>query len=290
MTVIRPPTRPQGGTPPSRDGRGPWQDRVVAPASGGVPARAGADQGHPDDVPTGITPLLRLSGVHVFLDGSHVLRGVSLTVGLGEIVALLGANGAGKTTTLRAIHGFVHPQRGRIDLDGRDISRLPTHELVRLGVGQAPERHRVFHGMSVLQNLQMGAYSRADRDAVAADVERILEQFPLLGARRSQDAGTLSGGEQQMLVIGRALMARPSLLLLDEPTADLAPILVDRVFAALEAINRDGVTILLVEQNTHRALGIASRGYVLQTGRVVRSGPAGELADDPEVRAAYLGA
>ena len=290
MTVIRPPTRPQGGTPPSRDGRGPWQDRVVAPASGGVPARAGADQGHPDDVPTGITPLLRLSGVHVFLDGSHVLRGVSLTVGLGEIVALLGANGAGKTTTLRAIHGFVHPQRGRIDLDGRDISRLPTHELVRLGVGQAPERHRVFRGMSVLQNLQMGAYSRADRDAVAADVERILEQFPLLGARRNQDAGTLSGGEQQMLVIGRALMARPSLLLLDEPTADLAPILVDRVFAALEAINREGVTILLVEQNTHRALGIASRGYVLQTGRVVRSGPAGELADDPEVRAAYLGA
>jgi len=240
-------------------------------------------------VPPGIAPLLRLVGVHVFLDGSHVLRGVSLSVGRGEIVALLGANGAGKTTTLRAIHGFVHPQRGRIDLNGRDISRVPTHELVRLGIGQAPERHRVFRGMSVLENLQMGAYSRDDHDAVAGDVERILEQFPLLGERRHQDAGTLSGGEQQMLVIGRALMARPSLLLLDEPTADLAPILVDRVFEALEAINREGVTILLVEQNTHRALGIASRGYVLQTGRVVRSGPAGELADDPEVRAAYLG-
>ena len=289
MTVIRPPTRPQGGTPPSRDGRGPWQDRVVAPASGGVPLRASAAHGPSPDLPPGIAPLLCLVGVHVFLDGSHVLRGVSLTVGRGEIVALLGANGAGKTTTLRAIHGFVHPQRGRIDLDGRDISRLPTHELVRQGVGQAPERHRVFRGMSVLENLQMGAYSRGDRDAVAADVERILDQFPLLGAHRQQDAGTLSGGEQQMLVIGRALMARPSLLLLDEPTADLAPILVDHVFAALQEINRQGVTILLVEQNAQRALGIASRGYVLQTGRVVMSGPAGELADDPEVRAAYLG-
>jgi branched-chain amino acid transport system ATP-binding protein len=253
-------------------------------------AHAGAAHGTSDDVPTGITPLLRLVDVHVFLDGSHVLRGVSLTVGRGEIVALLGANGAGKTTTLRAIHGFIHPQRGRIDLNGRDISRVPTHELVRLGIGQAPERHRVFRGMSVRENLQMGAYSRADRVAVDADIERILEQFPLLGTRRNQDAGTLSGGEQQMLVIGRALMARPSLLLLDEPTADLAPILVHKVFAALEAINREGVTILIVEQNTHRALVIASRGYILQTGRVVASGRAGELADDPEVRAAYLGA
>jgi branched-chain amino acid transport system ATP-binding protein len=289
MTVIRPPTRPQNEPSSSRDGSGPWRDRAVAPASGAVAARAGAAHEHPCDVQPGITPLLRLVGVHVFLDGSHVLRGVSLTVGRGEIVALLGANGAGKTTTLRAIHGFVHPQHGRIDLDGRNVSRVPTHELVRLGVGQAPERHRVFRGMSVLENLQMGAYSRADHDAVAADVERILEQFPLLGERRHQDAGTLSGGEQQMLVIGRALMARPSLLLLDEPTADLGPILVDRVFAALQEINQQGVTILLVEQNTHRALGIASRGYVLQTGRVVASGLARELADDPAVRAAYLG-
>jgi branched-chain amino acid transport system ATP-binding protein len=289
VTVIRPPTRPQSGTSPSRDGSGPWRDRATEPVSIGVATRAAAVHGPSDDVPPGITPLLRLVGVHVFLDGSHVLRGVSLTVGRGEIVALLGANGAGKTTTLRAIHGFVHPQRGRIDLAGRNVSRVPTHELVRLGVGQAPEHHRVFRGMSVLENLQMGAYSRDDHDAVAGDVERILEQFPLLGERRHQDAGTLSGGEQQMLVIGRALMARPSLLLLDEPTADLAPILVDRVFAALQAINEEGVTILLAEQNTHRALSIASRGYVLQTGRVVRSGLARELADDPEVRAAYLG-
>jgi branched-chain amino acid transport system ATP-binding protein len=289
MTVIRPPTRPQNGTPPSRDGSGPWRDRAIGPVSIGVATRADAVHRPPDDVPPGITPLLRLSGVHVFLDGSHVLRGVSITVGRGEIVTLLGANGAGKTTTLRAIHGFVHPQRGRIDLNGRNVSRVPTHELARFGIGQAPERHRVFRGMSVLENLQMGAYSRADRDAVAADVERILEQFPLLGARRQQDAGTLSGGEQQMLVIGRALMSRPSLLLLDEPTADLAPILVVRVFAALQEINRQGVTILLAEQNAHQALSIASRGYVLQTGRVVRSGSAAELADDPEVRAAYFG-
>ena len=289
MTVIRPPTHPQKGTSPSRDGNGPWLDRAVRPPSGRVATRADAAHAPSDDVPPGITPLLRLVGVHVFLDGSHVLRGVSLTVGLGEIVALLGANGAGKTTTLRAIHGFIHPQRGRIDLNGRDVSQVPTHELVRLGIGQAPERHRVFRGMSILENLQMGAYSRADHVAVAADVARILEQFPLLGARRNQDAGTLSGGEQQMLVIGRALMARPSLLLLDEPTADLAPILVDQVFAVLQAINQQGVTILLVEQDAHRALGIASRGYVLQTGTVVGSGSAAELADNPEVRAAYLG-
>lgn len=289
MTVIRPPTRPQVGTPRLRDAGSPWRGHAVAPASGNVPVRADAAREPPDDMPPGVTPLLRLAGVHVFLDGSHVLRGVSLAVGRGEIVALLGANGAGKTTTLRAIHGFVHPQRGHIDLAGRDISRLPTHELVRRGVGQAPERHRVFRGMSVLENLQMGAYSRADHDSVAADVERILEQFPLLGARRYQDAGTLSGGEQQMLVIGRALMARPSLLLLDEPTADLAPILADRVFGALQEINRQGMTILLVEQNTHRALGIASRGYVLQTGRIAASGLARQLADDPVVRAAYLG-
>jgi branched-chain amino acid transport system ATP-binding protein len=289
MTVIRPPTRPQVGHPPSRHRGGVWHDRVARPAASGVEARAEPIRKPSDAGQPGVAPLLRLAGVHAFLGGSHVLRGISLTVGQGEIVALLGANGAGKTTTLRTIHGFVHPRRGRIELRGRDISRVATHELVRLGVAQVPERHHVFRGMSVLENLQMGAYSRADPRAVAADVERVFEQFPRLAERRRQQVGTLSGGEQQMLVIGRALMSRPSLLLLDEPTADLAPILVDQVLATLQAISTQGVGVLLVEQNTHLALGIAARAYVLQTGRIVRSGPARELVDDPEVRAAYLG-
>ncbi len=207
----------------------------------------------------------------------------------GEIVALLGANGAGKTTTLRTIHGFLHPSSGRIDYAGRDISRSETHRLVRDGISQAPERHRVFATMSVLENLQMGAYSHADQAGLADDFERVFALFPILYERRAQIAATLSGGEQQMLAIGRALMARPTLLLLDEPTSELAPIPADQTFTALLEVNRQGVTILLVEQKARLALAIASRAYVLQTGEIVRAGEARALVEDPAIRAAYLG-
>ncbi len=276
MTVIRPPSRPQ-----RRDITVRWpgdQESFAAPAAQAAPI--------PRD--TG-TAFLRLHEIHAHYGQFHALRGVSLTVQRGEIVALLGSNGAGKTTTLRVIHGLVHPSAGSVEFDGRDVSSVATHDLVRLGIGQSPERRRVFAHMSVRENLEMGAYSRSDRGDLAADFDRVFGLFPILRERGRQDAATLSGGEQQMLAMARALMARPRLLLLDEPTMDLAPILVDQIFETLVEINRQGTTILLVEQNARLALQVSARAYVLQTGAVVRAGAARDLADDPKVRAAYLG-
>ena len=233
--------------------------------------------------------VLRLTDVHTYYGRIHALQGISLEVHLGEIVTLLGANGAGKTTTLKTIHGLMHPKVGKIEFDGADITHVPAHLLVRRGIGQAPEGRRIFARMTVMENLQMGAYTRTGKDDLNADFERVFELFPRLRERRTQAGGTLSGGEQQMLAIGRALMTRPKLLLLDEPSMGLAPILVQQIFSIIGDINRQGTTILLVEQNALMALGVAQRGYVLQTGRIVRSGAAAALLADPEVQAAYLG-
>jgi len=233
--------------------------------------------------------VLRLTDVHTYYGRIHALQGISLEVRLGEIVTLLGANGAGKTTTLKTIHGLMHPKVGKIEFDGADITHVPAHLLVRRGIGQAPEGRRIFARMTVMENLQMGAYTRTGKDDLNADFDRVFELFPRLRERRTQAGGTLSGGEQQMLAIGRALMTRPKLLLLDEPSMGLAPILVQQIFSIISDINRQGTTILLVEQNALMALGVAQRGYVLQTGRIVRSGAASALLADPEVQAAYLG-
>jgi branched-chain amino acid transport system ATP-binding protein len=233
--------------------------------------------------------VLELKDVHTYYGHIHALQGISLEVHEGEIVTLLGSNGAGKTTTLKTIHGLLHPREGSIEFDGAEVSRVPAHELVRRGIGQSPEGRRIFSRMTVLENLQMGAFSRRERATIDRDYARVFELFPRLQERRTQAAGTLSGGEQQMLAIGRALMARPKLLLLDEPSMGLAPILVEQIFAIIRDINKQGTTILLVEQNALMALGVADRGYVLQTGRIVRSGQASALLEDEEVRKAYLG-
>jgi branched-chain amino acid transport system ATP-binding protein len=243
----------------------------------------------PATPPTGATPVLQLTDVHSYYGHIHALQGISLEVRPGEIVTLLGANGAGKTTTLKTIHGLIQARQGRIDFEGRDITTMPAHDHVKIGIGQAPEGRRIFSRMSVLENLQMGAYSRRDRSDLQRDYDRVFELFPRLQERRTQSAGTLSGGEQQMLAIGRALMTRPKLLMLDEPSMGLSPILVQEIFAIIKDINQQGATILLVEQNALMALGVANRGYVLQTGRIVQSGEAAALLEDPEVRKAYLG-
>jgi branched-chain amino acid transport system ATP-binding protein len=234
-------------------------------------------------------PLLRLTDIHSYYGNIHALQGISLDVFTGEIVTLLGANGAGKTTTLRTIHGLMHPKKGKIELDGRDITSMPAHEHVRVGIGQSPEGRRIFSRMSVMENLQMGGYSRKDKSGLNEDYERVFNLFPRLRERRSQAGGTLSGGEQQMLAMGRALMTRPTLLLLDEPSMGLSPKLVEEIFAIMQDINRQGTTILVVEQNALMALGVADRGYVLQTGTIVRAGGAKDLLEDPEVQKAYLG-
>ncbi len=237
----------------------------------------------------GSSPLLRLTNVHSFYGHIHALQGISLDVFRGEIVTLLGANGAGKTTTLKTIHGLLQPRQGTIEFDGKDITTMPAHDHVRVGIGQSPEGRRIFSRMTVTENLQMGAFSRKDKSGLDQDYARVFELFPRLAERRSQHGGTLSGGEQQMLAIGRALMTRPTLLMLDEPSMGLAPILVEQIFSIIEDINRQGTTILLVEQNALMALGVANRGYVLQTGRIVRSGDAKALLQDEEVRKADLG-
>jgi branched-chain amino acid transport system ATP-binding protein len=236
------------------------------------------------------TPLLRLTEIHSYYGNIHALQGISLDVFPGEIVTLLGANGAGKTTTLKTIHGLLHPRQGTIEFEGKDITSMPAHDHVKVGIGQSPEGRRIFSRMTVLENLQMGGYSRKDKSSLGEDYNRVFELFPRLAERRTQQGGTLSGGEQQMLAIGRALMTRPKLLLLDEPSMGLAPILVEQIFDIIRDINRQGTTILLVEQNALMALGVANRGYVLQTGRIVRSGDAKGLLEDEEVRKAYLGA
>lgn len=231
--------------------------------------------------------LLELRDVHVRYGAIAALRGVDVTVESGEIVTLLGANGAGKTTTLRTISGLLHPHAGQIFFDGRRIDTLPPHDIVGLGISHVPEGRRVFPRMTVTENLAMGAY-RLGRPR-KSDFDRVFALFPRLAERRHQDAGTLSGGEQQMLAIGRGLMSHPQLLLLDEPSMGLAPLLVEQIFDIIKEINEQGTTILVVEQNAAQALALADRGYVLETGTIVLSGPAPELRIDPRVKAAYLG-
>jgi branched-chain amino acid transport system ATP-binding protein len=234
--------------------------------------------------------MLEVSDVHTYYGNIHALKGVSLTVEESEIVTLIGANGAGKSTILNTICGLLRPRQGRITLSGNDISELPAHEIVTRGVSQAPEGRRIFGRLTVLENLEMGAFRRDDEDGIRADMERVFTLFPRLKERIKQVGGTLSGGEQQMLAIGRALMAHPRLLLLDEPSMGLAPLLVEDIFRVIRQLNEEGTTILLVEQNALMAFSVASRGYVLETGRVVLEGTADELRKNPDVRRAYLGA
>ena len=231
--------------------------------------------------------LLEVEEMHVFYGQVEALKGVTLSVERGEIVALIGANGAGKTTTLKAISGVRPVRQGSIRFDGRDITHLAGHKRVRLGLSQAPEGRGIFPGMTVVENLEMGAYDR--QGALDEDFDRVFGLFPRLAERRRQMGGTLSGGEQQMLAIGRALMAQPEVLLLDEPSMGLAPMLVSQIFKILREINEQGTTVLVVEQNAVQALSLAHRAYVIELGRVTRSAPARELLDDPSVRAAYLG-
>jgi branched-chain amino acid transport system ATP-binding protein len=234
--------------------------------------------------------LLELKDVHTYYGAIHALRGVSISVEDGEIVTLIGSNGAGKSTTLRTISGLLKPREGTITLEGKRIDQLRPHQIVELGVCQSPEGRRVFARMTVQENLGMGAFSRRDgAAAIAADVERVYGLFPRLKERISQKAGTLSGGEQQMLAIGRALMSAPRVLLLDEPSMGLAPILVEQIFEILKTINKQGTTVLLVEQNALMALAIANRGYILQTGEIVLSQDAASLRQNEAVRKAYLG-
>jgi branched-chain amino acid transport system ATP-binding protein len=233
--------------------------------------------------------ILEVEGIDAFYGSIQALRGVSLEVREGEIVTLIGANGAGKSTTLRAINGIVHPRHGRIRFQGSDITREGPHDIVRRGISQSPEGRRLFPRMTVTENLEMGAFQRRDRAEIKEDMDRVFELFPRLQERRDQKAGTMSGGEQQMCAIGRALMARPKLLLLDEPSLGLAPIFVERIFEIVEQINKQGTSILLVEQNALMALDAADRGYVLETGRVVLADKASALKGNEEVRKTYLG-
>ena len=235
-----------------------------------------------------MTHILELDDVHSYYGNIHALKGVSLTVDPGEIVTLIGSNGAGKSTTLRTISGIVRPRTGRILSDGREIHSTPAHEIVGLGIAQAPEGRHVFSRMSVFENLQMGAFSRKG-ERLDDDVTRVFDLFPRLKERRSQKAGTMSGGEQQMLAMGRALMAKPKVLLLDEPSMGLSPILTEQIFKIITEINGQGVTVLLVEQNALMALNVAVRGYVLQTGQIILSDTAANLAANEQVRQAYLG-
>jgi branched-chain amino acid transport system ATP-binding protein len=233
--------------------------------------------------------LLEVQDVHTFYGSIEALKGVSIDVRDGEIVTLIGANGAGKSTMLRSINGLNHPRRGTIVFGGKDITRSPAHQIVRLGISQSPEGRKLFPRMSVLENLEMGAFQRSNRAELRGDLDRVYSLFPRLAERKQQRAGTLSGGEQQMVAIARALMAHPKLLLLDEPSMGLAPIFVERVFETIVEINQQGTTILLVEQNAMMALDIASRGYVLETGAVALADDAKTLLRNEQVRKAYLG-
>jgi branched-chain amino acid transport system ATP-binding protein len=233
--------------------------------------------------------LLELKGVDALYGRVRALRGVAINVDQGEVVALIGSNGAGKTTTLRTISGLMHPPSGSITFNGRDISRMAAHDIVGLGICQSPEGRRLFPRMQVIDNLRMGAFLRKDRDGIQKDMDRVFELFPRLKERTTQLAGTLSGGEQQMLAIGRALMSKPKLLMLDEPSLGLAPILVETIFQIVREINSQGIPILLVEQNATKALEVAHRAYVLETGSIVKTGTGKELLSSPDVQRAYLG-
>jgi branched-chain amino acid transport system ATP-binding protein len=234
-------------------------------------------------------PLLELKDVHSYYGNIHALKGISLMVNKGEIVTLIGSNGAGKSTTLRTISGILQPRQGEIWLEGERIDRVPAHKLPGRGLLQSPEGRRIFPRLTVRENLEMGAFTRNDKVEIDADMERVFKLFPRLRERTNQKGGTLSGGEQQMLAIGRALMGRPRVLMLDEPSMGLAPVLVDQIFSIIKDINDQGTTVLLVEQNALMALGIAHRGYVLQTGQIVLSDSAKGLSENEMVQKAYLG-
>jgi branched-chain amino acid transport system ATP-binding protein len=234
-------------------------------------------------------PMLVLDDIHVYYGNIAAVKGVSITVMPGEIVTLLGPNGAGKSTTLRTISGLLRPRKGGVFFEGARLDGEQAHEVVRRGIAQSPEGRRIFPRMSVDENLELGAFLRKDRSAVAADKNHVLDLFPRLRERITQKAGTMSGGEQQMLAVARALMARPRLLLLDEPSMGLAPVLVDLIFTTIRRIREEGTTVLLVEQNALAALGVADRAYVLESGLLKLTGPAADLAKDPEIVRAYLG-
>jgi branched-chain amino acid transport system ATP-binding protein len=233
--------------------------------------------------------ILQVDDIHTYYGAIHAIKGVTLEVRQGEIVTLIGANGAGKSTTLRSINGLNHPREGRIRFQGRDITNEPPHDVVKMGISQSPEGRHLFPRMTVLENLEMGAFQREDRSTFKEDLDRVYTLFPRLAERKSQKAGTLSGGEQQMVAMGRALMARPKLLMLDEPSMGLAPIFVEKIFEIVVEINKQGTPILLVEQNALMALEVAQRGYVLETGRVVIADDAKNLRENEEVRKTYLG-
>jgi branched-chain amino acid transport system ATP-binding protein len=233
--------------------------------------------------------LFELHNIHTYYGNIHALKGISVTVDQGEIVTLIGSNGAGKTTTLKTISGVLHPKEGTITLEGRRIDRTPPHDIVTLGICHVPEGRRIFPRLTTLENLEMGAFQRSDKTGIQQDMERVFTLFPRLKERQGQPGGTLSGGEQQMLAIGRALMSRPTILLLDEPSMGLSPVLVEAIFQILQDIHAQGTTILLVEQNALMALQVASRGYVLQTGRIVLHDSSENLSENEMVRQAYLG-
>ena len=234
-------------------------------------------------------PMLELDNIHTYYGNIHALKGISLTVEKGEVVTLIGANGAGKSTTLRTITGLLKPRNGTVKLNGDDLGKYKAHDIVYKGIAMVPEGRGIFARLTVTENLDMGAYSRTSKAEYGQDVERIFALFPRLKERRNQVAGTLSGGEQQMLATGRALMAHPTLLLMDEPSMGLAPLLVELIFSTIEQINKEGMTILLVEQNALMALSVANRGYVLQSGSIVLQDSAANLKKDPTVQKAYLG-
>lgn len=233
--------------------------------------------------------MLKISGINVYYGTIHALHDISFEVNQGEIVTLIGANGAGKTTTLRTISGLMRPKQGEIQFLGETITKKGANNIVEMGLSHVPEGRRIFANLTVLENLEMGSYTRKDKNALKSDYELVFSKFPRLEERKKQIAGTLSGGEQQMLAMGRALMAKPKLLLLDEPSMGLAPLFVKEIFSIIKDINRSGTTILLVEQNANMALSIANRAYVIETGRITISGDAKELAASPEIRKAYLG-
>ena len=241
------------------------------------------------EVANGKGVILELDDIHTYYGAIHALKGVSLKVHDGEVVTLIGANGAGKSTTLRSINGVNHPRNGSIRFQNTDITNAPPHTIVKMGVAQSPEGRRLFPRMSVLENLQMGAFQREDKENFQEDIDRVFDLFPRLAERRQQKAGTMSGGEQQMVAMGRALMARPKLLMLDEPSMGLAPIFVEKIFEIIAEINAQGTPILLVEQNALMALDAASRGYVMETGVIALEGPAKDLRNDEKVRKTYLG-
>jgi branched-chain amino acid transport system ATP-binding protein len=234
--------------------------------------------------------LLEVEDVHTYYGNIEALKGISIEVEEGEIVTLIGSNGAGKSTTLRSISGLTPPRVGSIRFDGREIGETAPQEIVRLGISQSPEGRKIFPRMSVRENLDLGAYLRRDEDDINSDLERVFELFPRMKEREKQKAGTMSGGEQQMLAMGRALMARPKLLLLDEPSMGLAPVLVERIYETVAEINKQGTTILLVEQNANFALGVSNRAYVLEVGQISLSDSSEALRENPEVQRAYLGA